>query len=166
VQYTSGSGVTGGGTMDGRLAKFFRGWTMTGQFTAGSGLPITPTYLVPVPGTAVLGSVRASTTGVSTGTPDGYYINPLAYTAPAPGQWGSAGRNSLVGPKVFTLDGGIGRTFLWGDRLNFDWRLNATNLLNRVTYAAVNTSVGSPQFGLPTVANPMRKIQASLRVRF
>jgi hypothetical protein len=44
--------------------------------------------------------------------------------------------------------------------------VNATNVLNRVTYAAVNTFVGSPQFGLPTVANPMRKIQASLRVRF
>ena len=56
---------------------------------------------------------------------------------------------------------------MWGDRLNLDWRLNATNVLNRVTYAAVNATVGSPQFGLPTVANPMRKIQASsLRVRF
>jgi hypothetical protein len=90
----------------------------------------------------------------------------LAYIAPAPGQWGNAGRNSVTGPRVFSLDGGIGRTFLWGDRLNFDWRLNATNVLNRVTYAAVNTSVGSPQFGLPTTANPMRKVQASLRVRF
>jgi hypothetical protein len=30
----------------------------------------------------------------------------------------------------------------------------------------VNTVVGSPQFGLPTLANPMRKIQSSLRVRF
>jgi hypothetical protein len=26
--------------------------------------------------------------------------------------------------------------------------------------------VGSPQFGLPTLANPMRKLQSSLRVRF
>ena len=86
--------------------------------------------------------------------------------APAPGQWGNAGRNSIAGPRVFSLDAGIGRTFLWGDRLNLDWRLNATNVLNRVTYAAVNTIVGSPQFGLPTVANPMRKIQISLRVRF
>ena len=28
---------------------------------------------------------------------------------------------------------------MWGDRLNLDWRLDATNVLNRVTYAAVNT---------------------------
>ena len=44
--------------------------------------------------------------------------------------------------------------------------LGATNVLNRVTYATVNTIAGSPQFGLPTVANPMRKVQASLRLRF
>jgi hypothetical protein len=39
-------------------------------------------------------------------------------------------------------------------------------VLNRVTYAAVNTIAGSPQFGLPTLANPMRKVQTSLRLRF
>jgi hypothetical protein len=55
---------------------------------------------------------------------------------------------------------------MWGERLNLDWRINATNVLNRVTYAAINTTVGSPQLGLPTLANPMRKIQISLRVRF
>jgi hypothetical protein len=166
VQYTSGSGVTGGGTMDGRVAKFLRGWTITGQLTAGSGLPLTPIYLTSVDGTGVPGTIRASTTGLGSGTPDGYYINPLAYTTPAAGEWGNAGRNSIAGPRVFTLDAGIGRTFLWGDRLNLDWRMNATNVLNRVTYAAVNTTVGSSQFGLPTVANPMRKLQASLRLRF
>ena len=58
------------------------------------------------------------------------------------------------------------RTFLLGDRLNVDWRVDATNVLNRVTYASVNTGVGSPQFGLPNRANPMRKIQMSLRFRF
>jgi hypothetical protein len=165
-QYTSGAGVTGGGLMDSGAAKFFRGWTLTSQLTAGSGLPLTPIYLTSVPGTGVTGSIRASVTGASADVPDGYYLNPSAYAAPAAGQWGNAGRNSIVGPRQFSLDAGIGRTFLWGDRLNLDWRLNATNVLNRVTYAAVNAFVGSAQFGLPTVANPMRKLQASLRVRF
>jgi hypothetical protein len=113
-----------------------------------------------------LHSVRASATGAPGGAPDGYYLNPAAYTAPAAGQWGTAGRNSITGPGQFALDAGIGRTFLWGDRLNLDWRVNATNVLNRVTYAAVNTFVGSPQLGLPTTANPMRKIQGTLRLRF
>jgi hypothetical protein len=47
-----------------------------------------------------------------------------------------------------------------------DWRIDATNVLNRVTYTGVNTIVGSPQFGLPNRASPMRKITSSLRIRF
>jgi hypothetical protein len=47
-----------------------------------------------------------------------------------------------------------------------DWRIDATNILNRVTYSSVNTLVASPQFGLPNRANPMREFQTSLRVRF
>jgi len=166
LQYTSGAGVSGGGMMDGAAAKFLRGWTITAQMTTGSGLPLTPVYLTSVPGTGVTGSIRASLTGASPDPPEGYYLNPLAYATPAPGQWGNAGRNSIPGPRQFSLDAGIGRTFLWGDRLNLDWRMNATNVLNRVTYAAVNTFAGSPQFGLPTVANPMRKVQTSIRLRF
>jgi len=166
LQYTSGSGVSGGGLMDSAAAKFLRGWTITAQMTAGSGLPLTPVYQTSVPGTGVTGSIRASVTAFSPDPPEGYYLNPVAYAAPAAGQWGNAGRNSIPGPRQFSLDAGIGRTFLWGDRLNLDWRMNASNVLNRVTYAAVNTFVGSPQFGLPTVANPMRKVQTSIRLRF
>ena len=79
----------------------------------------------------------------------GFYLNPAAFAAPAPGQWGNAGRNSITGPAQFGLNTGLARTFTWGDRLNLDWRIDATNVLNRVTYAGVNTMVGSPQFGLP-----------------
>ena len=167
VQYTSGAGITSGGLMESGWGRFLRGWTLTGQLTAGSGLPLTPVDLTSVSGTGVTGTIRADVVGaLVAAVPAGYYMNPAAYFAPRPGQWGNAGRNSIEGPRLFSMDAGIGRTFLWGDRLNLDWRLNATNVLNRVTYAAVNTVVGSPQFGLPTVANPMRKIQISLRVRF
>jgi trimeric autotransporter adhesin len=61
---------------------------------------------------------------------------------------------------------GLARTFLSGNRWNVEWRLDATNILNRVTYASLNTTVGGPQFGLADRANPMRKVQSSLRLRF
>jgi hypothetical protein len=51
-------------------------------------------------------------------------------------------------------------------RLNLEWRIAATNVLNRVTFAAVAAIVGSPQFGQPTVANPMRTVQMTTRLRF
>jgi hypothetical protein len=64
------------------------------------------------------------------------------------------------------LNAGLGRNFLWGNRLNGEWRVDATNVLNRVTYASVNTIVGSPQFGLPNLPNAMRKMQTTFRLRF
>ena len=72
----------------------------------------------------------------------------------------------MSGPRQFNLNAGIARTFLVGDRLNLDWRLDATNVLNRVTFAGVNTIVGSPQFGLANRANQMRKLQMTMRLRF
>ena len=95
----------------------------------------------------------------------GFYLNPAAYAAPAPGRWGNAGRNSITRPAQFAerrhrADVPVGQPAQ--PRLAVD----ATNVLNRVTFAGVNTIVGSPQFGLPNRANPMRKLQTSLRLRF
>jgi hypothetical protein len=64
------------------------------------------------------------------------------------------------------LNAGVTRTFTLSARLNLDWRIDATNLLNRVTYSGVNGLFGNPQFGLPNRANTMRKVQTTLRLRF
>ena len=45
----------------------------------------------------------------------------------------------MAGPLQFNLNAGVSRTFFVGDRLNLDWRVDATNVLNRVTFAGVNT---------------------------
>jgi len=167
VQYTSGVGLGGGALLDGPRGSLLKGWTLIGQLTAGSGLPVNPVYLVSVPGTGVTGTIRPDYSSASPSVvPDGFYANPSAFAPPAPGRWGDVGRNALRGPAQFALNASVGRSFLWGDRLTLDWRVDATNVLNRVTFAAVNALVGSPQFGLPTQANPMRKLQSSLRVRF
>jgi len=165
-QYTTGVGVAGGALVDGWRGALFKNWTLTGQVTTGSGLPLTPYYLSAVPGTGYTGAIRASLTGTSTDAPDGYYLNSAAYTAPTPGAWGNAGRNSARGPAQFGFNAGITRTFPWGSRLNLDYRIDATNVLNTVTYSGVNTLIGNPQFGLPNAANEMRRIQTSLRMRW
>jgi hypothetical protein len=139
---------------------------VTTQLSAGSGLPLTPIYLASVAGTGVTGTIRADVTGVANDLTDGTYANSASFAAPAAGRWGNAGRNSIRGPAQFGLNMGLGRSFFWGSRLTLDWRLDATNVINHVTFAAVNTIVGSPQFGVASQANPMRKVQSSLRVRF
>ena len=104
---------------------------------------------------------------IGSGLPDGYYLNPAAYAAPAPGQWGNAGRNSITGPRAVLARrrhrphvscGAIGSTSIGGS--------NATNVLNRVTYAGVNTFVGSPQFGLPTRRTRCARCRRACALRF
>ncbi len=159
AQYTTGMGIGGGTLLTGWKGALFKEWTFAGTITAGSGLPETPVYLAAVPGTGVTGTIRPDYIG-------GFNLNLAAYTAPLPGQWGNAGRNSITGPGQFNVNASLGRTFRVSDRLNLDLRFDATNALNHVTFTAWNTIVNSAQFGSPAAANAMRSIQTTLRLRF
>jgi hypothetical protein len=165
AQYTTGAAVAGGALLSGWKGALFKEWTVITQMNVGSGLPLTPIYPAAVKG--VTGSVRPDLTGapiyVETGSS---HLNQAAYGAPSKGQWGNAGRNSITGPMQFGMDASLGRTFRIGDRWNADFRFDATNVLNHVTFPSWNTTVTSAQFGLPDRANVMRKLQANLRLRF
>lgn len=167
VQYTTGMGLGGGTLMSGWSGRLFKDWTVLSTITTGSGLPETPVYLAAVAGTGVTGSIRPATTGKPiNAAPPGLYLNPAAYAAPAPGQWGNAGRDSITGPGQFSLNAALARTFRLEGRYNLDLRVDSTNLLNHAVFSAWNTTFGSPQFGLPASANAMRSLQTTLRVRF
>jgi len=166
LQYTTGMGVVGGSLLDGWKGRLWKGWTVTGTLSTGSGLPFTPIVLTPPGGAGVTGSVRASVTGAPPGAPSGYYLNPAGYVAPASGQWGTAGRNSAVGPAQFTFNMGFARTFEMSQRASLDWRIDVSNFLNVLTYTGVNAIAGGPQFGLPNAANTPRKILMTARMRF
>ncbi len=167
VQYTTGVGVRGGTLVDGWKGALYKDWTVLTQVVVGSGLPLTPVFLQAVGNTGVTGSIRPSLTGAPIdAAPAGLFLNPAAYAAPAPGTWGDAGRNSITGPSQFALYGSLARTFRLTDRNEIDVRVDAVNPLNHVTFPGWNTTVGSPQFGLPYGANPMRSLQTSVRARF
>lgn len=165
-QYTSGMG-TRGGLFAGRAGRFFREWTLATQITAGTGLPLTPTYFSVVEGTGLAGSLRPDYTGAPLyDSAEGLFLNPTAFAPPAPGRWGNAGRNSITGPRQLVVNSSFGRTFRHGDRLHLDVRIDASNALNQVTYQSWNTIAGNAQFGFPTSANPMRTVQTTIRARF
>ncbi|HZU24540.1 MAG TPA: carboxypeptidase regulatory-like domain-containing protein [Bryobacteraceae bacterium] len=154
IQYTSGMGLRGGALMSGWKGALLKEWTVATQIAAGTGLPETPIYLAPVPGTAVTGTIRPE------------YIGAHLYAPPPPGQWGNAGRGTITGPAQFSLNASLGRTFRLSDRLNLDLRVDSTNALNHVSFTAWNTVINNAQFGLPVAANAMRSLQTTLRVRF
>jgi len=47
-----------------------------------------------------------------------------------------------------------------------DWRLDATNFLNRLTHSRVNMLITSQQFGEPTNTTDPRRLRTSVRLRF
>jgi hypothetical protein len=166
-QFTSGMGLKGGTLVSGWKGAAMKDWTFSSTVTAGSGRPLSPVYTALVAGTGVAGTIRPDFTGASLyNTPPGLFLNPAAFTAPASGHWGNAGRNTITGPSQFIMNASMARTFRMGDRLNTDVRFDANNVLNHVTYPSWNTSINSLQFGLPGSANQMRSLQATVRVRF
>jgi hypothetical protein len=167
VQYTTGMGMRGGTLLSGWRGALFKEWTVSSAVIAGSGLPLTPVYLAAVAGTGVTGSIRPDYTGAPLyAAAPGLFLNPAAYTAPPAGQWGNAGRDTITGPDQLTFNASLGRTFRLTDRFNLDTRMDATNVLNHVTYLSYVTAITSSQFGAPTNANPMRSMQLTMRVRF
>jgi trimeric autotransporter adhesin len=167
AQYTTGQGLEGGTLLGGWRGKMLKEWTILTQLNVGTGLPQTPVIPVAVPGTGWIGSLRPSLSGapIYRGL-NGAHLNSAAYSIPAPGAWGNAGRNSITGPNQFSLDTGMQRTFRPSKHFFLDARIDATNLLNRAVFSSWVTTLESAQFGLPLSAEPMRSLQATMRVRF
>jgi len=111
--------------------------------------------------------VRADYTGASLyNAPVGYFLNPAAVTAPPVGAWGNAGRDSMTGPRQFSMSASMARAFRISDRLTLNLRIDAMNPLNHVVVTQLNTTVTNPLFGLPAAVNGMRSITTSLRATF
>jgi hypothetical protein len=167
IQYTTGMGLGGGTLIGGWKGRLFKDWTFASQVNTGSGLPLNPVFLSAVRGTGMTGSIRPDYTGAPLyNAPEGLFLNPAAVAAPSQGHWGNAGRNSITGPSQFSWNATMVRTFRVSDRVSADFRIDCSNVLNHVVFSGWNTLATSPQFGLPTAANPMRSFQTTLRARF
>jgi hypothetical protein len=166
-QYTSGEGLGGRDLMSGWMGRLLKEWTVTGQLSAGSGLPETPIYLSAVPGAGYTGTIRPDRTGAALYTASGaLHLNQAAFAPPTAGQWGTARRDSITGPRQLSLNSSLARTFRPGGRFFLDARIDATNVLNHAEFTNWNTTVNSTQFGLPHAANAMRSLQTTVRLRF
>jgi trimeric autotransporter adhesin len=167
AQYTTGQGVEGGTLLSGWRGKAYKEWTLLTNITVGTGMPESPSYLAAVPGTGVTGSIRPSLTGAPIYASSGsQHLNVAAYTAPATGQWGTAGRDSITGPGQFSLNCSLERTFRPTTKLNLTARIDTTNLLNHAVFTGWVTTVNSTLFGVPASVNAMRSLQATIRLRF
>jgi Carboxypeptidase regulatory-like domain len=169
-QYSTGVGRGGGTLVQGWKGALLKDWTFTNNISVGSGIPLTPTVggiRAVTGGTGITGAVRANATGLAANdAPAGEPFNFAAFTLPLSGQWGTAGRNTIIGPNQFSLNASLGRVFRVGERHNIDLRFDANNALNHVVFRSFNTTIGSNNVGLYAGPNAMRSMTATLRFRW
>ncbi|MFC5862909.1 TonB-dependent receptor [Acidicapsa dinghuensis] len=167
AQYTTGQGLHGGTLLSGWKGRAYKEWTLTTTLAWGAGKPETPVYPAVTPGTGFSGFIRPDRTNeMIYGGTTGQHLNPGAYSAPASGVWGDAGRNSITGPGELTLDSSLQRTFRPHEKWYLDLRIDSTNTLNHPAFSSWNSTIGNTQFGLPVSAGSMRSLQTVLRLRF
>ena len=170
----------------GVFAALLDGYSISGNFTFSSGGFLTPTFtntaaeiaagaassLRPnrVPGQAVTGAGThtqwfntAAFAGLCTDTPVGQ--TPSPYCLPQ-GVYGTASRNSIVGPGTVSISGSLSRTISFGETRGLEMRINASNALNTVQYSGIDTSLNSPTYGQVTSAAGMRSFTYNLMYRF
>ncbi len=94
------------------------------------------------------------------------WFNTAAFANAVLGQNGTSGRNILDGPGSKIVDLGLFRAFQIGEKLNLQFRAEATNAFNMVNLSNPNTTVGNANFGRITSAREMRQISLGLRLSF
>jgi len=149
------------------LQNTLKDWQLTGTTQVQSGRPLTATVLgnaSNVGGAGVVGTVRADATGLPIDAGVGYF-NPAAFAVPVAGLFGNAGRGTIPGPGIFSMNLQLARTVRLTERKNIEFNVSATNLLNHVNISGFGTVVNSLNYGLATGAGGMRTIQATIRFR-
>jgi hypothetical protein len=149
-------------------------WTFSTIYQVESGMPFTISVFGDTANSGtVLGEnpIRTNVTGQPVFGPGTHtateWFNPAAFAAPPAFTFGNAGRNSVYGPGLQTVDIALQRAFRLTERLNFQFRGEAFNALNQVNLGTPNRFVNTPQFGTITMAmTPGREIQLSARLSF
>ena len=84
----------------------------------------------------------------------------------APGTFGNAGRNILIGPATFNVDFSLQNNIRFTERWRLQYRAEFFNVLNHPLLNNPGTTVTSSSFGRITSAGDPRIIQMGLKLYF
>lgn len=101
------------------------------------------------------------------------YFDPLAFALPAPGYYGTLGRNTLIGPGLATLDLAANKMFRIREKLNLQFRTEVFNSLNHPNFSlpsqrtvfSATGAVGSAGL-ITTTRTSSRQLQFGLKLLF
>ncbi|MGH9309615.1 MAG: carboxypeptidase regulatory-like domain-containing protein [Vicinamibacterales bacterium] len=146
------------------------GWQVNGILTLQRGFPITITAADAGGLNDSFGTNRADIVGDP--YPSGFekgidaWFNTAAFAQPAPGSFGTVGRNTLRGPGINNLDFALFKNFdlVRGSRLQF--RFESFNAFNHAQFNAPVVNVADNRFGRILSARPGRINQLGLKLLF
>ena len=152
-------------------AALLGGWQLNGTVQLASGTPFTARVLADAGDVArgTNGTLRADLTGQPIAIADptiAEWFNTAAFIAPPRGQFGDAGRNTIIGPGTINFDMSLNKNIPIKEMQAFELRATASNVFNTPNFTAIDTVVNSPTFGRVTSVGSMRRVQISLRYRF
>ena len=85
---------------------------------------------------------------------------------PAPFTFGSAPRNSVIGPGFSTTDLSVARTFKVGGMRELEVRWEIFNLFNKANFDVPSRIFGTPNFGRIFSAKDPREMQFGVKLNF
>ena len=146
------------------------GWRISPVFLAQSGAPFTVNLGVDQ---ANIGAgpaqrpnqVRDPNLSASQRSPDRWF-DTTAFALPAPFTFGSAPRNSVIGPGFSTTDLSVARTFKVGGMRELEVRWEIFNLFNKANFDVPNRIFGTPNFGRIFSAKEPREMQFGVKLNF
>jgi trimeric autotransporter adhesin len=159
----------------GSAAHVLEGFSVSGNFTLASGMPLTPVFaasqLSVACGTG--GTFRPSLTGVPLNLSTGrQWFSTAAFSEPAAdplypcGTFGNAPRNFITAPGTVQNSMALAKTVGLGETRSLEIRATINNVFNTVQYSGVDENAASPTFGQVTSTGSMRSFQFTSRLRF
>jgi hypothetical protein len=158
-----------------------RNWTISGVGSIRTGLPLTVTVTrktTDMPDGNNAGERPNLVPGVSLIPAGGQtiadWINPAAFSIPAKGTWGNAGRALVRAPGLFQIDTAIARSVRITEKTNVSLRMEAFNVFNHPELGSPTVNLSSPSFGqilsvsntTPIGTGSARSIQLAARFTF
>lgn len=115
------------------------GWQWTGIVQFQSGTPLTIGLGTPTPGLATRPNLQSGKQQKLVKSVKEWF-DPNVYAAPAAGYFGTLKPYSLRGPGIINWDTAIFKSIALGERLTYQIRCDAFNVLNHPSWSGVNTS--------------------------
>jgi hypothetical protein len=94
------------------------------------------------------------------------WLDPAAFQAAGPGQYGDFPINGAIGPSAYNIDMGLTRSFRLSNEKMIQFRAEVFNLLNNVQRLDPVAAMNNPNFGLITSAADPRIMQFALKYVF